>query len=107
MQSPGKWYQFPSITPAGLHLTKMTLQNLGTVKIAPGTAILTSTPFPKLRDDYLLVKTMAVTLNPADWQTLDEAFKPGTHRSLLGCDSAGIVIEVSKNVTRNCHPQFI
>jgi NADPH:quinone reductase-like Zn-dependent oxidoreductase len=82
----------------------MALQNRGIVKTAQGKAILTSIPVPKLRDDYILVKTVAVAINPTDWQTLDEAFQPGTTHTLLGCDSAGIVVEVGKNVTRDFKP---
>ena len=78
----------------------MALQNNGIVKMAREHAVLTSIPIPRVRDDYILVKTMAVALNPTDWQTLDEPFKPGTTHSLLGCDSAGIVVEVGKSVTK-------
>src|SRR3954466_651708 len=79
----------------------MSIQNRGIVKIAKGEAILTSIPIPKLRDDYILIKTISVALNPADWQTLDEEFVPGTTRSLLGIDAAGIVVEVGKSVTKS------
>jgi NADPH:quinone reductase-like Zn-dependent oxidoreductase len=82
----------------------MALQNRGIVKTAQGKAILTSIPVPKLRDDYILVKTVAVALNPTDWQTLDETFKPETTRTLFGCDAADIVVEVGKNVTRDFKP---
>jgi NADPH:quinone reductase-like Zn-dependent oxidoreductase len=78
----------------------MALQNRGIVKIAKGEAILTSIPIPKLRDNYILIKTIAVAINPADWQTLDEEFVPGTTRSLLGLDASGIVVEVGKSVTK-------
>lgn len=82
----------------------MALQNRGILKTAQGKAILTSIPVPKLRDDYILVKTVAVAINPTDWQTLDEAFQPGTAHALLGCDSAGLVVEVGKDVTRDFKP---
>ncbi len=79
----------------------MSAPNRGIVKIAPGKAIVTSVPIPKLQDEYILIKTIAVALNPTDWQTYDEPFKTGTTRSLLGCDTAGVVIDVGKKVTKN------
>lgn len=78
----------------------MVLQNHGIIKTATGKAILTPIPFPKLRDDYIRVKTVAVALNPTDWQAVDIAFKPETANTLLGCDAAGVVVEVGKNVTK-------
>lgn len=82
----------------------MASQNRGIIKIGQGKAVLKPIPVPKLRDDYILVKTAAVAINPTDWQTLDEAFKPGTTNALLGCDAAGVVVEVGKNVTRDFKP---
>lgn len=82
----------------------MERSNRGIVKTAQGKAALTPIPIPKLRDDYILVKTVAVALNPTDWQTLDEVFQPATTHTLLGCDSSGIVVEVGKDVTRDFKP---
>jgi NADPH:quinone reductase-like Zn-dependent oxidoreductase len=79
----------------------MTLpQNFGLIKTAQGKATLTEIPIPKLRDDYIIVKTVAVALNPTDWQNLDEPFKPGQNATLMGCDAAGVVVEIGKNVTK-------
>lgn len=78
----------------------MAVQNRGIVKLGTGSAVLTSIPIPRLRDDYILVKTVAVALNPTDWQTLDDPFKPGTTRAVLGCDFAGVVEEVGKDVKK-------
>lgn len=77
----------------------MATSNRGIVKLGQGKAVLTSVPVPKLRDDCLLLRTIAVALNPTDWQTVDEAFSPGTTRSLIGCDCAGIVVEVGSKLT--------
>lgn len=55
-------------------------------------------PIPVLRDDYILVKTIAVALNPTDWKHLDQELAPDG--ALLGCDYAGIVEEVGKNVKK-------
>jgi hypothetical protein len=54
-------------------------------------------PRPKLRDDYIIVKTKAVALNPTDWKSLGPARRsPG---AIAGCDYAGVVEEVGKAVT--------
>lgn len=79
----------------------MTTKNRGIVKIAQGQQILTEVPIPKLKDGYILLKTVALALNPTDWQTLDETPRPGTKRSLLGCDAAGIVLEAGKGVNKD------
>jgi NADPH:quinone reductase-like Zn-dependent oxidoreductase len=79
----------------------MTTQNRGIVKIAQGKAIFTEVPLPKLRDDTLLIKTIAVAINPTDWQTVDEAPKTPQTRLLLGVDGAGIVVEVGSKVPGN------
>lgn len=46
---------------------------------------------PKLRSDYILVKTVAVALNPTDWKHIDFM---ATKNALVGCDYAGIVEKV-------------
>lgn len=53
---------------------------------------------PKVRDDWILVETKAVALNPADWKHIDYAFADAGSR--LGVDYAGVVLEVGKNVTQ-------
>jgi NADPH:quinone reductase-like Zn-dependent oxidoreductase len=50
---------------------------------------------PKLRDDYVLVKTVSVGLNPSDWKHVDFLSPPGV---LLGGDYSGIVEAVGKDV---------
>ena len=52
---------------------------------------------PQLRDDYILVKTVAVALNPTDWKHVDFMATPG---ALSGCDYAGVVEEVGPKVTK-------
>ncbi|ORX93584.1 oxidoreductase-like protein [Clohesyomyces aquaticus] len=58
-------------------------------------------PLPKLRDDYILVRTKAVALNPTDWKSLSRLTSPGV---ISGCDYAGIVEEVGKAVTTPFKP---
>ena len=72
-------------------------QNYGIVRESAGRAAIKSIPVPKVPDDYLLVKVVAVALNPTDWTTLDAPGDPGT---IVGCDYAGVVVEVGKAVTR-------
>lgn len=64
---------------------------------APGEAKLVSdAPIPKLRDDYIKVKTVAVALNPTDWKHIDFLATKG---AIVGCDYSGIVEEVGSAVT--------
>lgn len=51
-------------------------------------------PIPTLRPDYVLVKTIAVALNPTDWKHIGFVDSPCT----IGCDFAGIVEDVGANV---------
>ncbi|KAK9489712.1 chaperonin 10-like protein [Lipomyces doorenjongii] len=77
----------------------MTTQTQKAIVIqAPKVAeLVTDRPLPTLRDDYILVETVAVALNPTDWKSID--FRACTG-ALVGCDYAGIVKEVGKAVTK-------
>ncbi|CAN6656469.1 hypothetical protein TRVA0_029S00386 [Trichomonascus vanleenenianus] len=70
------------------------------VTVKQGVAqVVNDRPLPKLRDDYILVKTVAVALNPTDWKHIDYLVsEPGY---LSGCDYAGIVEEVGPKVTKS------
>ncbi|KAL4749397.1 hypothetical protein BDW72DRAFT_204760 [Aspergillus terricola var. indicus] len=59
--------------------------------------LVTDRPVPALRDDYILVKNVAVALNPTDWKHIAYLAPPGV---LVGCDYAGVVEEVGKNVKK-------
>lgn len=76
----------------------MTSQNFGLIRQGAGRAVLKSIPIPKVPDDYILVKTRAVALNPTDWTTLDA---PGDDGTLVGCDYAGVVEKVGKGVKKS------
>lgn len=76
----------------------MEIQNFGLIRTATSTASLLKIPIPILRDDYILVRTVAIALNPTDWTTLDAKGDNGT---LVGCDYSGTVLEVGKAVTKN------
>jgi NADPH:quinone reductase-like Zn-dependent oxidoreductase len=73
-------------------------QNFGLIREDTGRAALKHIPIPRLQDDYILVRTVAIALNPTDWTTLDAAGDNGT---LVGCDYAGVVEEVGKAVKRD------
>ncbi|KAG8835646.1 hypothetical protein FRC18_000195 [Serendipita sp. 400] len=53
-------------------------------------------PLPELDDDSVLVKIKAVALNPTDWKHIDFLLKPGQS---VGCDFAGDIAAIGKNVT--------
>lgn len=53
---------------------------------------------PRLRDDYILVKTHAVALNPTDWKHV--AYGRAKDDALIGCDFAGVVEKVGPAVTK-------
>ena len=75
----------------------MTTQNFGLIREGTGNAVLRPIPMPKLRDDYILVRTVAIALNPTDWTTIDAKGDDGT---IVGCDYSGIVEEVGSAVTK-------
>lgn len=59
---------------------------------------LTTRPYPTLRPDRIIVKTVAVALNPTDWKQIDVGRpEPGC---VVGCDYAGIVEEVGSEVQK-------
>jgi len=64
-----------------------------------GAQLVHDRPIPRLRDDYVLVKSMAVALNPTDWKHV--AYRRAKDDALIGCDYAGVVEEVGKGVTKN------
>ncbi|KAJ3087203.1 hypothetical protein HK100_008459 [Physocladia obscura] len=53
---------------------------------------------PKLRDEYILVKTHAIALNPTDWKHIAFLPSPGAR---VGCDYSGTVLEVGSKVTKD------
>ncbi|KAF4966843.1 hypothetical protein FSARC_5522 [Fusarium sarcochroum] len=67
----------------------------------PGEAAVDNVPIPQLRDDYILVKTRAVALNPADWKSIDYVATPG---EIVGCDYSGVVVQVGTHVRKDIRP---
>lgn len=54
---------------------------------------------PRLRDDCILVRPMAVALNPTDWKTVTG--QRAEDNCILGCDYAGVVMEVGSAVSKD------
>ncbi len=75
----------------------MATQKAVVIKGPRDAQFVTDRPKPKLRDDYILIKTVAVALNPTDWKHIDFMPIPG---ALSGCDYAGIVEEVGEKVKK-------
>ncbi|KAK4176645.1 putative zinc-binding oxidoreductase ToxD [Triangularia setosa] len=69
-----------------------------------GKAEIKTVPVPALREDYILVRTTAVALNPTDWKHIDGINLGPNQSSVIGtrvgCDYAGIVEQVGPKVTK-------
>ena len=48
-----------------------------------GEAALVEASIPKLQDDYILIKTKAIALNPTDWKHIDYLAGGGERVSFL------------------------
>jgi NADPH:quinone reductase-like Zn-dependent oxidoreductase len=97
LYNPVNTYPVTYILP---HTVPMATQTAIQIK-GPGKAeIVTDTPMPKLRDDYIIVKTAAVALNPVDWKQIDHLASPG---AIVGCDYSGIVERVGPAVKHGPH----
>ncbi|KAJ5648630.1 Protein TOXD [Penicillium lividum] len=59
--------------------------------------LVTDRPIPTLPDDYILVKNIAVGLNPTDWKSITQYAPTGVQ---TGCDFAGVVEAVGKDVKK-------
>ncbi|OJJ47401.1 hypothetical protein ASPZODRAFT_151884 [Penicilliopsis zonata CBS 506.65] len=62
-----------------------------------GQVSLCERPLPDLLEDYILVRTKAVALNPTDWKHVDFEDCQG---AVVGCDYAGIVEAVGSRVRK-------
>ncbi|PWY91655.1 GroES-like protein [Aspergillus sclerotioniger CBS 115572] len=72
-----------------------TTQNAVIITEPKTAGLVSSCSIPKLRDDYILVRTVSVGLNPSDWKHIDYLSPPGV---LLGSDYSGVVEAVGKDV---------
>ncbi len=62
-------------------------------------ALIHDRPKPQIREGYVLVKAIAVALNPADNLLMD--FGMAEAGNLLGCDYAGVIEELGPGVKRD------
>lgn len=75
--------------------------NQAVVIQSPGVAKVVDAPYPTLPgDDYIIVRTTAVALNPTDWKHVDRTGEYAPVGSRVGCDYAGIVEEVGPAVKK-------
>lgn len=72
--------------------------NKALILLGPQHAQVVDCPVPEVREDYILVKTHAVAVNPYDWRIVDSLGEVGCR---LGCDYSGIVEEVGSQVTKD------
>ncbi|EEQ32050.1 TOXD [Microsporum canis CBS 113480] len=64
--------------------------------LGPGRAELVDRPLPMVRDRFMLVKPVAIALNPTDWKHVDA----GMVGAVVGCDYAGTVEAIGKGVRK-------
>ncbi|RGP66719.1 zinc-binding oxidoreductase [Fusarium sporotrichioides] len=64
-------------------------------------AVVDSATIPLLRENYILVKTKAVAVNPADWKFIDHFGGPG---ETIGYDYSGVVEKVGAQVENGLRP---
>ncbi|KGO38228.1 Alcohol dehydrogenase superfamily, zinc-type [Penicillium expansum] len=76
----------------------MSLQKAIIVDSPKNAQLVSDRVIPTLRDDCILVKNVSVALNPTDWKHIDFLAPPGV---LVGCDYAGIVEDVGKDVKKS------
>ncbi|KAH8811141.1 zinc-binding oxidoreductase alcohol dehydrogenase [Xylogone sp. PMI_703] len=82
--------------------------NNAILKTGQSKATLSDIPIPSVHSpdnaSFILIRTIAVAMNPTDWQTLDEPFVTSKGVAplpqVMGCDAAGIVVEVGTQVTK-------
>ncbi|KAH8691552.1 chaperonin 10-like protein [Talaromyces proteolyticus] len=60
-------------------------------------SLVSDRPIPTLRDDCILVKTVSVAVNPADWKLIAFLAPPAV---LVGSDYSGVVEAVGKDVKK-------
>lgn len=65
--------------------------------VEKGHAEVQTVPLPRLRDDYILVKTHSLALNPTDWKHIHNLGPVG---STIGCDYSGTVVSIGSKVKK-------
>lgn len=57
-------------------------------------------PMPKPEADEVVIKNGAIAINPVDWKIQDTGYFVKDYPMILGCDTAGEVVEVGSNVQK-------
>jgi hypothetical protein len=76
---------------------KMATSKAIVITVEGQSAAILDVPRPKIREEWMIVKTKAVALNPTDWKHIHLGYTGAGAR--VGCDYAGIVEEVGAKVT--------
>ncbi|KAK0621724.1 chaperonin 10-like protein [Bombardia bombarda] len=69
------------------------------VVVNKGVAAVKTVPRAKLRDEYILVRTTAIAINPTDWAHVAGWGSDNNNGLRVGCDYVGVVEEVGSKVT--------
>lgn len=76
-------------------------ENQAIVAVKAGEAAILDVPMATLpADDYIVVRTTAVAVNPTDWKHVEGAGDLGCLGCRVGCDYAGVVEIVGPRVTK-------
>ena len=79
--------------PSGTSQKAVVVKSTGVAELTP------SFPIPQdIKPGYVLVRTVAVALNPTDWKHIDTFAIEG---ALVGCDYSGYVTKIGPGVTKN------
>ena len=81
------YHQTPSVKPTAQ--TAIVAASKGRLIVSHEAAV------PTLQSDMILVKTVAVALNPCDHKTVDNFPTPG---AFAGCDFAGVIVDIGYGV---------
>ncbi|XP_014554307.1 hypothetical protein COCVIDRAFT_105199 [Bipolaris victoriae FI3] len=76
------------------HTPKVPLIQRALVSTGPGVLALKPVPVPRIAPDEVLVRTVAVALNPSDHKLLDQSTTAG---AISGADLAGVVVRVGSS----------
>lgn len=57
-----------------------------------------SAPYPTIGPQEVIIRTAAVAINPADWMLQQTGMLLSKYPAILGCDAAGEVVEVGKEL---------
>ena len=62
--------------------------------------VVAEAPMPIANPDEVVIRNRAVAVNPIDWKVQEYGVIVKDYPNVLGCDTAGEVVEVGSNVTK-------